>query len=308
MMRKFAYIIVFSSLLLISCANNQENKQAFYDTPKEGTINISVDESFKPVIEQQIQVYQSSYPNTHIIATYKSEVECFKDLDNNSTRLIIVARGLSNKEAQYYSDKLAFKPFDDLIAYDAVALIMNINAKDSVFYYDDIKKILSGEKNIPAIMDGNNATSTVRFLQDSILKGGAFGKNVVASTNGSQGVIDAVSKMENAVGFIGLSWVGNNQEQKQIEQLKSIKFALVECVKCDEKDVFAKPSQATLMYGQYPLARPLYIIVKENALGLGSGFKNFISLERGQLIFRRALLAPGKMSFKKRNSVIKEQQ
>jgi len=30
-------------------------------------------------------------------------------------------------------------------------------------------------------MDGKNATSTVRFLQDSILRGEHFGANVVAS-------------------------------------------------------------------------------------------------------------------------------
>jgi phosphate transport system substrate-binding protein len=39
--------------------------------------------------------------------------------------------------------------------------------------------------------------------------------------------------------------------------------------------------------------------MKENYLGLGTGFKNFMMLERGQLIFRRAFLAPAKMDFKK---------
>ena len=37
-----------------------------YDSPKNGAINISVDESFKPVISEQIKVYESSYPGTKI--------------------------------------------------------------------------------------------------------------------------------------------------------------------------------------------------------------------------------------------------
>ncbi|MEI2710209.1 MAG: hypothetical protein V9E96_14540 [Chitinophagaceae bacterium] len=137
------------------------------------------------------------------------------------------------------------------------------------------------------------------------MHGEPFGKNVVAA-NGSEAVVEAVSKNANSIGFVGLSWVGNNNEPKQQEQLKKIKLALVECVKCTEKELFAKPSQSTITFSQYPLARPLYFIMKENYLGLGTGFKNFMMLERGQLIFRRAFLAPAKMDFKKRNSLIKE--
>jgi phosphate transport system substrate-binding protein len=44
--------------------------------------------------------------------------------------------------------------------------------------------------------------------------------------------------------------------------------------------------------------------LKENSPGLGSGFLNFLSLERGQLIFRRAFLVPAKMGFKKRNGLL----
>jgi phosphate transport system substrate-binding protein len=54
------------------------------------------------------------------------------------------------------------------------------------------------------------------------------------------------------------------------------------------------------------LARPLYYILKENAAGLGTGFMNFMSLERGQLIFRRANLAPAKMNLNKRSGKINE--
>ena len=41
------------------------------DSPNQGTIRISVDESFKPVVEEQIKVHHSSFPNTHIIVSYK---------------------------------------------------------------------------------------------------------------------------------------------------------------------------------------------------------------------------------------------
>ena len=52
------------------------------------------------------------------------------------------------------------------------------------------------------------------------------------------------------------------------------------------------------------MVRPLFFILKENTLGLGTGFVNFLSLERGQLIFRRSYLVPAKMDFTVRKSMM----
>ena len=291
-------------MFFVSC-NTTDNKDDNRDTPVKGTINISVDESFKPVIEEQLRVHHASFPNTKIIVSYKSEAACFRDLQSDSTRMIIVAKGLSEKEAEYYESKLFFKPQYGELAYDAIAIILNRAAKDSVFTIAQIKNILTGKNKIIAVMDGKNATSTVRYLQDSILRGAAFGANVVAAEN-SEKVIEIVSNNPDVIGFVGLSWVGDSYDPKQQAYQKKIRLSLVECVNCIEKDVFAKPSQATITYGQYPLARPLYYILKENAAGLGTGFMNFMSLERGQLIFRRAFLAPAKMAFHRRAGKIKD--
>jgi phosphate transport system substrate-binding protein len=297
--------ILFGVVLLFGCNSNKTKPVWHTDSYNNGTIYISVDESFKPAIEQEIKVYQSTYPDAHIIASYKSEVNCFRDLMNDSTRMIIVAKILTQEQNLFFQNKLSFTPQYDNVAFDAVAVIINREANDSVFTIADLKNILSGKKNITAIMDGNNATSTVRYLQDSVLRGAPFGKNVVAAT-GSDAVIETIKQNKNAIGFVGSSWVGNEDEPKQMEDIKKIKPALVECVKCDEKNMFAKPSQATLTFGEYPLARPLFYILKENWTGLGTGFKSFLSNERGQLIFSRSGMVPAKMSFLNRVGRIKD--
>ncbi len=302
-MRKLILIIFVLSLSF--CDNKNEVKPAKVDGPNSGTIYISVDETFKPAIEEELNVYHSFYPNSKIIVNYKSEADCIKDLLNDSTRLVIVSRGLSQNEVNFYFNKLSYKSQFGIVAYDAIAAIVNINNPDSIFTLKKLENILSGKKKYTAILDGTNATSTVKYLQDSILKGKPFGANVVA-VNGSDSVIEAIKRTPNAIGFVGNSWVSNGYDEKQVNNLKNIKFALLECKGCVEKDYFAKASQATLMYGQYPLARPLYFIVKENWLGLGTGFTNFLSSEQGQLIFRRACLVPAKMSFNKRQTKIKD--
>lgn len=291
-------LVIAALLTQQACGDGTGGKEKppKYDSPKQGTIHISVDESFKPVIDEQIKVYESSFPDAHIIAEYKPEADCFRDLQKDSTRMIIVARGLTPQEIAYYKQTLSYKPLFDILAFDAVDVVVNPESNDSAFTMKQLYKILSGEQSDKIVaVDGKNATSTVRYLMDSIMRGTAFGKNVTAAAD-SKGVLDYVAQTKNAIGFVGSSWVGNQQDPAQRAYNKKIKLAMVECRNC-EKNIFAKPSQATLSYDQYPLVRPLFYILKENSSGLGMGFMNFMSLERGQLIFRRSLLVPAKMYF-----------
>lgn len=293
----FTCICIYS--IFVNC--HHENKQ--YDSPLKGKIFISVDESFEPVIKEQIKVYQSSYPEAHIEASYKSEADCFRDLQNDSTRMIIVSRGLTDEENKFYKQKLLFKAQWDILAYDAVAVIVNIHSKDSIFTIDKLKSYLNGTDTSKLVaVDGRNATSTVQLLKDSILKGGNFGKNVMAAAD-SKELINYVSSNINAIGFVGTSWVGDEDDPEQQHYKDFIRLALIECKSCD-KGVYARPSQATIQAGEYALVRPLFFILKENTNGLGTGFVNFLSLERGQLVFRRSYLVPAKMNFNIRKSMM----
>lgn len=302
-LRSFFALILFCFFL--SCNNNQEEKKSF-DTPSNGKINISVDESFKPVIEEQIKVYESSFPNAKINATYKPEVECLKDLDNDSVRMVLVSRGLNKTEAKLFEDQYQFKPQFAVLAYDAIAVVVNRKSKDSLFTMKELRNILNGSSNkkLKIVVDGNQSTSTVRYLIDSVLLGDTLSKKVMAGKN-SQDVLHFVSNNEDAIGFIGLSWIGNPEDLEQIAYLKQVRLALIECSIC-EKGYYSKPSTQTISKSQYNLVRGLYYILKENRTGLGTGFLNFMSLERGQLIFRRSYLIPAKMNFNKRLTKIKE--
>lgn len=257
-----------------------------------GTIHISVDESFRPVMEEQIRVFEKSFPQAHIIAEYKTEADCFKDFYyDTANKLIIVTRGLNKEEDAYFLDSLKYYPHWDNIANDAITLIVNSKSNDTIFTLERLRNQLSGKINRQqkVVFDGLNATSTVRFVMDSILKGEKFDTSVVQAVKTSQQVIDYVAKTENAIGFVGISWVGNPEDSAQVKMLNNIKIAYVSCVVCEEQP-FVKPMQASISTRRYPLVRGLYYIMKENYDGLGTRFVNFLNHERGQLIFRRAYL------------------
>ncbi|UEG50022.1 substrate-binding domain-containing protein [Ferruginibacter lapsinanis] len=300
-------LLCFLLVLLLNACNNEGKNKPADDTPTSGTIHISVDESFKPIIDEQIKVYEASYPGTRIIAHYKPEAECFRDLySDTANRMIIVTRGLNTKEDRFYNDSLSYSPVSDKIASDAISIVVNKNSNDTLFTIEGLKKLLAGEmgKNRSVVFDGLNATSTVRFAIDSILKGQKFDTAVVKAVKNSQEVLDYIANSQDAIGLVGISWIGNPEDTAQVNMLKKVKIGYVQCSICKDSP-YIKPTQYSIQTRRYPLVRGLYYILKENYSGLGSGFASFMKYERGQLIFRRAYLAPV-MDFDIRNVKVNE--
>lgn len=278
-------------LFLAGCKSDEQKRAGLPDMYNRGTINISCDESFKPVIDEEVKVYEALYPNTKIIVQYKPEAECLKDFGVDSIRMVIATRGFSEGEKNFMVDSMHVEPDQLVVARDLIAVIVNPAAKDSFFTMKELRDLLTGKskENLIPVFDGTRATSTVRFMLDSVLQGQSLGKNVQAA-NSSVDVVDYVSKTPNAIGFVGYSWVGNEEDTAQLSYLKKVKTAYVEST--DSAGFYVKPSQYFIYTKSYPMVRDLVYNLKEKHMGLGHGFAHFLYTMQGQLIFRRAYLMP----------------
>jgi len=296
-------VFAFVFFLLNGCAPVTTESQK--DTIDSGTIYISVDESFKPVIDSEIQVFEALHPEAKIIPTYKPEAECIKDLAVDSVRMVIITRRYTQQEENFITDSSKLAPQSLELAKDAVAVIVNPSSPDTLFDMGQIYQILTGKfsKNLIPIFDGTRATSTVRFVIDSVLRGDTLTPKAMAAKS-SEGVIDYVSKNPDAVGFIGVSWIGNHDDTTQLSFLKKVKMAWLEST--DKPGSFVLPWQANIYYHRYPMIRDLVYILKEKNTGLGKGFANFLSGEQGQLVFKRAYLWPAQMNFNIRLTKLNE--
>jgi phosphate transport system substrate-binding protein len=297
-------LLVCISVLSNGCKSPTDNKEDMEALDK-GTIYISADESFKPVIDSQVQVFESSYPEAKIIVHYKPEAECLRDFGVDSIRMVIATRGFTENEKNFMSDSMNLSPSKLVIAYDAIAVIVHPNSTDTLFTMGEIRDLLQGKsaKKLLPVFDGVTATSTVRFVIDSVLKGQPLGSNVTAAKS-SEEVIDYVSKTQNAVGFIGVSWVGNKEDSTQLTYLEKVRVVQIEST--NEPGVYVSPAQYNIYYRRYPMVRDLVYVLKETNRGVGHGFAYFLSGQRGQLIFKRAYLTPGQMALNVRNAALRE--
>lgn len=290
----FGFLIVL--LIAASCGPGDGRKVEHPDSPVKGEITISADESFKPVIDEQVKVYESNTQGTHIKVEYKPEADCVKDLWNDSIRMIISTINPSEAEIKQVSDSMKVIITKLPIARDAVAIIIHPGSPDSLLTMDEVKAILTGTGTKPYIpvFDGVKATSTVRYIVDSILKGAKLTDKAVAART-SDSVIQYVASHPLAIGFIGVTWIGNPDDDQQLSFLKKVKMAKLESN--DKKGKYILPVQANIYLKRYPMTRDLVYILKENYRGLGTGFAEFLSGQIGQLIFKRAYLMPGRRNF-----------
>lgn len=283
-------------------ACKQKPKDGRTDTYTTGTVTIAADESFQPIVQEEIDVFEALYPMADIQPRYVTEVEAINLLLKDSLRLVIASRRLTPEE-KYSFNSRKFFPQEIKIATDGLALITNLANPDSLISVDAIRGILTGEKkqwkdiypnsrlgDIQLVFDNKNS-STVRFAIDSICHGKALAGNVSALKTNKE-VISYVAKTPGAMGIIGVNWLSDRNDSTGLSFHKEVRVMSVSHSTRPTLEDSFKPYQAYLYYGDYPLARDIYALVNDPRNGLCWGFSGFLTSYRGQLIIQKSGLLP----------------
>ncbi|MBK8848154.1 MAG: substrate-binding domain-containing protein [Bacteroidetes bacterium] len=296
---KHVKIILTSVTYLLICACDYGTQKKYDDTPTSGTINISVDATFANIMRVELDTFHALYKHARVNARYCTESEAFKDLINDTARVIVASRKLNDQELQYFKQR-NLTPREVHIAIDAIAFIVHPDNEDSVLGNSQIKKMLSGEitdwkqvseKNtsgqVVMVFDNVNS-STALYARDSINKGAPIKGNVFAR-NTFEDVINYVSENKNAIGVVGVSYISDPDDPTQLSFITKTRVIAIK----NEKDATRyKPYQAYVAQGLYPYTRNVYMISREARSGLGTGVSGFVSSYNGQLIIKKMGIMP----------------
>ena len=298
-MMKYKIIILLSLLAFISCGQ-QKLKET--DTLTSGTIKISVDESFEPIIKQEIIVFENKFLDATIIPIYTNEVEAINLLLKDSVRLAITTRKLTEQEKQHIETRKMFAR-EVKLATDGIAIITNKQNKDTLITVSQLRKIMTGEVtqwneifpdsplgNIELVFDNPNS-STVRFAIETICNGKPLSEKLFAQHTNPE-VIEHVAQNKNAIGVIGVSWIGNKADSTRLSFLDNITLMSVSAEKTATSANSFKPFQYYLNSGDYPLTRDVFAISTDPKNGLPTGFVSFLTSDIGQKIILKEGLVP----------------
>ncbi len=287
-------------LALLSACGDDASVPKVTDTLTSGSINISVDETYKPIMDEELKVFMSTYPEAKITVNYKPESEAIKDYLTGTTKLVIVSRELTEEEKKYCLENKNV-PSSLVLAKDAVAVVLHKKAKDTTFSKVQLRGILAGQNQQKyTVVFDNAGSSTLRFIKDSIMKGEPLSKNLYAA-KGNQEVIQYVLKNPEAIGFVGLSYISDTMDSTAERFSTDVRIA---GILNDSTQQFYQPYQADIALKLYPLVRKMNYIKNETYPGLATGFSNFLASDVGQLIMGKARLVPMRMSIVIREAAI----
>ncbi|MFH6997468.1 PstS family phosphate ABC transporter substrate-binding protein [Flavobacterium sp. FlaQc-57] len=302
---KIAGLIVF--VFLFAMCNQKSKNEADKETILKGSIDVTVDETVKPIVDDQVAVFEGTYYDAKINVKPKSEAELVNDLLNQKAKVVVMTRGLTKEEIAKF-EKIKINPRVTPFATDAIAFISNKGNNDTLIALKTVIDFMQGKSDpkIKGLVFDNPNSSTVRYMKE-LAKVKEIPVKGVFSFKTNDEVIKFVSENDGMIGIVGVNWLS----QPSPNMLDVFKKINVLSVKGLNDDKYYSPTQNDLAEVKYPLARDLFIVNCQGYSGLGMGFASFIAGDIGQRIVLKSGLLPVRTPGRKlkiRNEIIKDKE
>lgn len=295
-----------------------------------GSATVFCDDGFRNILDEEIEVFEYSYPQSSIIPFYVSEGAAIDTLMADGTQAIIATRELTKDQIDYMKSKYKRVVRQKCVAVDAVALITNKKNPVGALSMTEVGDILNGKITRWDQLAGNDTTaikvvfdnaesSTVSYLKEKFLPEGkklSETANTFAQENNAQ-VFDVVKTDPDALGVISVSWLGDDLSvakkvpmdqrmedyQNENDTIASQLTSEVNIIKIsnptqenDFSPVAFKPYQAYIYSGEYPLVRKVYMISTASNSTVMHSFYVFMTGFVGQKIITKTGILPYQMN------------
>lgn len=298
-MKRFRNLFYLTVPFLLASCHGKPSEQMSYTS---GKVQILVDESFAPIIQDQAYLFESTYSDAKLDLVMKSENELLNLFLIDSIKVAILSRLLNAQETKYFEAKNV-RVRINRFAIDGIALITHNSSKYSNADVADLIKILKGQSSsLGSLVFDNANSSTVRYFKELAGVKVLPIEGIYALKSNSE-VIKYVHDNPGSIGVVGVNWM----VQSPVELENVVNGLKIMGVKNMEgqpgSDAYYKPTQNDIALGMYPLTRSLYVINCEGGAGLGTGFASFIAGERGQRIVLKSGLLPDSIPSREINIV-----
>ena len=307
--------LLAGAVAVVAC--NGPGSPGAQDTPTSGTVAVSVDETFAPILQAQIDTFSKLYPNAHVKASFQAEEKVMLDLINDKVKLAVVSRELNAQEMADFA-KQTIVPRTVRVGIDGLAIVLNRANPDSLLTVAQLADIFTGKTSTWSQVSGKkalaainvvfdaNRSSTARFVRDSVTRGAALTTRVFAASS-NPALLDYVSTHPNAIGVVGVNWISDRDDPVAMRFMSKVRVASITARPRPTPNDYIQPYQVYLAektpeqlaehtdLQNYPLRRNLYVISREARAGLGTGFASFVASKTGQLIFQKSGLLPAQM-------------
>jgi len=303
MKRKFLSSLLIIGLLTfgISCSNSktadkievaQGTGEPNASTDKNdiltGEMTVIVDEAATSILNEQLEVFRSSYVNTKIQVISKPEREAINSLIQGDGSMAILARELTERESAGFGNR-QITPRIFPIWNDGVVFVNNISSPDTSINVQTLSSLMKGDASGKTLLLDNINSSMVRKVKEFSKVDQISAKSVQAMKTSTE-VLKQIETNVNAIGIVSYSQYLDYR--RQFGEENKIRILSLQNTGSDGKTVFTKPSQTTFATEEYPLKTTFYVLNYQPNMGLGIGFSAFLTGDRGQRVVLKSGLLP----------------
>ena len=273
------------------------------ETPTSGYLKIVCDELISPAIQVLKEDFQKNYPEAKLDMKLGTTNFAIGSLLNNDVSCIISTRELDSIETDFLI-RNNIKVFSQKLALDGVAILVNTKNPIEELSLEQLSKILSGEAQNWKDVDVNLRTDSIKVIIDGRKSGNHYllqhqvlnhipvtaaatiipGDSVNSS---SERILNYVAEDENSISYVSTCWLGNNPDFLKVSsQIKVVKVAGMDYHKA------VLPIPGYVFRGDYPLRRMVYIMHRQQFIGLASGFTAYLTGNEGQRAFLEMNMVP----------------
>ncbi|MBN1159346.1 MAG: substrate-binding domain-containing protein [Bacteroidales bacterium] len=296
-------LLLFMIALITGCISCKSavSRMGTDERPTRGNIRIGVDESYRLLAKAEIDAFEAIYTNAEIDPVYASEDSILNLFLNDSVRLMVTSRPLTENEIAYLRQDLIIARTTK-IAYDAIAFVVNRDNPDSRIRYNDLRDIFLGRISSWKQMNPESPLNKIKVVFDEAGSGNVrtiMNKFDIDSlpaycyvTGSHPSVIDYVENDPGSMGIIGVNWISDADDSITHSFLNRVKVMGITSEYFSDSNEYYQPHPAYIADESYPFIREVYMISCETFAGLGGGFIAFVAGDTGQRILLKMGMVP----------------
>ncbi|MDR1830105.1 MAG: PstS family phosphate ABC transporter substrate-binding protein [Candidatus Fibromonas sp.] len=231
-----------------------------------------------PLSQQEAESYMKAHKNAKVTVTGGGSGVGISALIDGTTEIAQSSRKIKFDEKKKVQDK-GSKVIEVIIAYDALAVVVNPKNKVSNLTREQLEGIFTGKITNWKEVGGDDlkivaysretSSGTYEFFKEEVLKKKDYMAGI-QSMPATGTIVQSVSQTPGAIGYIGLAYLD--------KKVKAIS------VSYDEGKTFVPPSVKTAKDETYPIVRPLIYYYTDKSESAVKPFIDYVLSAAGQKI------------------------
>lgn len=241
-----------------------------------------------PLTQELSEAYLKKNHASGIVVTGGGTGVGLASLLENTTDIAMASRKVKFGEKVKFA-KAGFDVVEEVVAYDALAVVVNPENPVSKLTREQLEGIfrgkitnwkeVGGEDRKIVVYSRETSSGTYEFFKESVLHNKNYMSSVL-SMPATGAVIQSVRQTKGAIGYIGLAYL--NPHVKAL------------AISYDGGRHYVLPSVKNAFDGSYPIVRPLYYYYDAEKEALVQPFVSFIQSAEGQHMVERQGFIPVK--------------